>query len=191
MEDEQSNTKAQRRLNVKEIRGDLFNPPHGADAICLTTNGMVKRDGSCVMGRGCAAQAKTRWPGIEHILGSKIMELENHVHLLTQFDPRCLLVHHDYENVELDYHVVSFPVKHHWRDQADLDLIKRSANELMSLVEGLGWARVILPRPGCGNGRLGWGDVQEVIQPILDDRVSVIHFPKKRSSSRSRKTRRG
>lgn len=178
---------------MKEIRGDLFNPPRGADAICLTTNGMVKRDGSCVMGRGCASQAKTRWPGIEQILGSKITGLDNHVHLLTQFQPVCLFlpvdkVNFDYETVELDYHVVSFPVKHHWRDQADLDLIKRSANELMSLVEGLGWERVVLPRPGAGNGRLQWQSVREVIKPILDDRILVIHFDRRKRNKTDKKS---
>lgn len=39
------------------------------DAICITTNGCVKLDGTGVMGRGVAAEAKRRWPGIERNLG--------------------------------------------------------------------------------------------------------------------------
>ncbi len=183
---------------MREVRGDLFNPRGSVDAICLTTNGMVKQDGSCVMGRGCAAQAKTRWPGIEHVLGSKITGLDNHVHLLTQFQPVCLFlpvdkVNFDYETVPLDYHVVSFPVKHHWRDQADLDLIKRSAKELISLVDGLGWSKVVIPRPGCGAGRLTWKTVKTALKPLLDDRFYVIHFPskypRKTPFQRTKKTR--
>ena len=39
---------------MKEIRGDLFTQE--ADTICITTNGFVKANGECVMGRGCAKQ---------------------------------------------------------------------------------------------------------------------------------------
>ena len=38
-----------------EIKGSLFNEP--CDAFCITTNGFIKKDGTCVMGRGCAKQA--------------------------------------------------------------------------------------------------------------------------------------
>ncbi len=32
--------------------------------LCITTNGYVKNNGECVMGRGCALEAKTRWPDL-------------------------------------------------------------------------------------------------------------------------------
>ena len=35
---------------------------------------------------------------------------------------------------------------------------------------------IILPRPGCGNGKLKWCDVKKVIEPILiDKRIWIIN----------------
>lgn len=147
------------------------------------------------MGRGCAAQAKKRWPGIEFILGSKIQCFDNHSHILTRFSPLCLFLpvgdpdDFEFNTIELDFHVVSFPVKHHWRDEADLDLIKKSAIQLMNHVDGLGWGKVILPRPGCGNGRLTWEKVKPILESVLDDRVLVISPSRHAIDRRRRKTK--
>lgn len=72
--------------------------------------------------------------------------------------------------------IVFFPVKHHWREQADIELIKRSCVELMELTERQGWETVVLPRPGSGNGRLQWEYVKANIESLLDDRIHVITF---------------
>lgn len=150
---------------MRESVGDLFTDFQDADAICITTNGFVKADGRCVMGRGCAKTAKNTWLGVDKTLGDLISKHGNHVHGL-------LLPDHD-----TDYGtpaILSFPVKHHWREEADLKLIKRSARELMAIINGMRFKSVILPRPGCGNGRLKWRDVKSVLKKILDDRVIVV-----------------
>ena len=41
---------------MREVVGNLWTYP--ADIRVITTNGTVKNDGTCVMGRGCAAEAK-------------------------------------------------------------------------------------------------------------------------------------
>ena len=43
---------------MKEVFGDLW---EFDGIIAITTNGFVKRDGTCVMGRGCARQAAVRF----------------------------------------------------------------------------------------------------------------------------------
>lgn len=144
-----------------EARGDLWTLP--ADARCITTNGFVKTNGLAVMGRGCALQARERFPGLDAHLGSAINHHGNHVHLLQVHLPPVA-------------DLVSFPVKHHWRQLADLDLIVHSCHELMALAdEHPGWRRILLPRPGCGNGQRGWyGEVRPLVAKLLDDRVVVI-----------------
>lgn len=114
------------------------------------------------MGRGVALQAKQRWPQLPRILGESIQKSDNHVAYLLWPDEALLLL--------------SFPTKHHWRDDADLELIARSCGELIILADRLNLEHILLPRPGTGNGRLDWTQVRPVIAPILDDRVSVLYY---------------
>ena len=147
---------------MKEIAANLWEVP--ADLRVITTNGSIKRDGACVMGRGCAYEAKTRYPGIEHRLGDLIQTHGNRVMRLGRYDGMI---------------VASFPVKHHWREAADPDLIRRSARQLLALADKFGCENVVLPRPGCGNGRLSWKDIRPILAEVLDSRFTVVTFPRK------------
>ena len=143
-----------------EVVGNLwtYSP---CDVRVITTNGTVKKNGECVMGRGCALEAKRMFPSIAEYLGDCIRRSGNHVHFLVG------------GNTE----VWSFPVKHQWMEKADPALIYRSAEELRAAVDERSAVRVVvMPRPGCGNGQLLWTDVRKVLSPILDDRFHVIHF---------------
>lgn len=152
-----------------EVTGNLWAYP--ADVRVITTNGTVKRNGECVMGRGCALEAKQRWPEVPRLLGLHIKNpaLGNHVHFL-------ITLSGDGTKVESLY---SFPVKHNWNERADIALIRRSAQELVHQMNDLrdrGHKRdvIVMPRPGCGNGGLRWEDVKPILAPILDDRFHVI-----------------
>jgi len=137
-----------------ELTADLWDPRW--DLRCITTNGTVKKNGECVMGRGVANQAKLRYKRIAKILGNAIKAEGNHVHFLGFAS------------------IASFPVKHNWWEKADPDLILRNAVELNLFVDEHSHVRqVAIPRPGCGNGGLNWEDVKPVID-FLDDRFYVI-----------------
>lgn len=143
-----------------EVTGNLWDYP--ADIRVITTNGTVKKNGECVMGRGCASEAKKHHPGIARALGRMLEQHGNHVFQLAQGGGTLF----------------SFPVKHNWFEKADCRLILRSAKELVAVLSNRGmetWS-VVLPRPGCGNGQLKWEDVKPVLAPILDDRFHVITF---------------
>jgi hypothetical protein len=145
---------------MKEVKGNLWDYP--ADVRVITTNGFVKKNGECVMGRGCAAEAKQRHPRLPKILGDLIQRRGNNVHYLL-------------------YALYSFPVKHHWFQKADIALIEQSAKQLVTLItedwdSGDKEPIIVLPRPGCGNGQLNWEDVKPILEPILDDRFHVITF---------------
>ena len=129
------------------------------DARVITTNGTVKASGRAVMGRGVAKQAKDRYIGIEKLLGMVLKTQGNHVEILIH-KPLAL---------------VMFPVKHEWHELADLELIAQSARELVSFADVMGWKRVVLPRPGCGNGGLKWeSQVRPILLSVLDDRFTVV-----------------
>lgn len=133
-----------------EISGNLWEIP--ADAICITTNGFVKANGRCVMGRGCAKEARDKIRNLDLELGHMIHDYGNNVHQLTQYQGKDLF---------------SFPVKHNWWETADLDLIERSCNQLVGkmLLSNRLYSRILIPRPGCGNGGLDW---ESQVKPILE-----------------------
>lgn len=144
---------------MKEITGNIFHI-RDADAICVTTNGCVKANGELVMGAGIALQFNNRYTGLAFRLGRKVRKRGNHVHTdWVSYDSRT---------------IVSFPTKNSWQEPSLLTLIKRSAEELVSLTNRNNWKKVVLPRPGCGLGQLNWEDVKAVIEPILDDRFYII-----------------
>ena len=69
--------------------------------------------------------------------------------------------------------LLTFPVKHNWWQPADLDLIAKSAEALEYMALSKPDTSFLLPRPGCGNGKLTWAEVRPVIK-FLPDNVLVI-----------------
>jgi hypothetical protein len=154
---------------MKEIFGDLFEQ-HDADAICITTNKTIKKNMEAVMGQGCALEANKRWK-LAKKLGSLLLENTDELIRFTLKDE--------------DYDVIAFPVKDHWRDKADIAMITESALKLRTLANICQWKKVVIPRPGCGLGKLSWKtQVKPVLKPILDDRFFIIHFSKEKSCQR-------
>jgi hypothetical protein len=142
---------------MKEEFGDIWEKYDQGYWIVITTNGSVKRDGTAVMGRGIALQAKQRFPLLPARLGRIIEEDGN----IPAFFPK--------------YRIITLPVKHHWNEGADLNLIYTSC---LRLDQGaLAVFKIKVPiymvRPGCGNGGLKWEDVKPVISFLSDDFVVI------------------
>lgn len=142
-----------------EVRGNLWTYP--AVLRIITTNGTVKKNGECVMGRGCALEAKQKYPALPYELGKNLRIVGN-------------------VPVRLRTDLWTFPVKHQWYQKADPELIECSAMVLADKLDDIypndeGHV-FVMPRPGCGNGGLRWEDVKPVLEPILDDRFHVITF---------------
>lgn len=149
---------------MKEITGDLFE--FEGDAICITTNGMINKDGLAVMGKGVALAAAQKYPVLPDRLGRALMNLGNKVNWL---------LNKNFEETEIN--VVSFPTKHNWKNNSDIALIEASAKQLVELANKLGWKKIAITRPGCGNGGLEWKDVKPVIEKYLDDRFYILTPP--------------
>lgn len=149
---------------MKEITGNLWDyyGKRGA-TICLTVNGTIKANGEAVMGRGCALEAVQRLRGkstgvpryeIAKVWGQRLKDYGLKLMYLCEFD------------------LYMFPVKYNWWERASLELIKKSAQDLATFADVTA-GQIILPRPGCGNGRLTWADVKPVIE-FLPGNVLVI-----------------
>jgi len=139
---------------MKEIEGNLWDY-HGRAIIAITTNGLVTRKGEAVFGHGCARQARERFPGLARRLGASLAQQGNHV-------------------TSLGDGIVSFPVEHTPYETPDQRLIERSARELASLADSMGWDTIVVPRPGCGGGGLEWKEVRPILERYLDDRFLII-----------------
>jgi len=147
---------------MKEARGDLWELGRNADAVVVTTNGTVKMNGEAVMGAGCAKEALERHPWLGQRLAKALEEGGNHVHLF-YISPE--------QGVTMP--LITFPTKKNWWESADLDLITRSVMELDKLAWDHKWEKIVMPRPGIGNGGLRWEDVLPIVQ-LLDDRFTIV-----------------
>lgn len=138
---------------MREIIGQLWDFYGKLNTVvCITTNGTVRQDGAAVMGRGCALEASERFPEFRMALGHHIKRNGN---VPMRLEGEML---------------ITFPVKHNWFEAADLALIQKSAQWLAGCDPAYTY---VLPRPGCGNGRLQWRDVHPLIE-FLPDNVWVI-----------------
>lgn len=142
---------------MREAFADLWALHAAGAVVAVTTSGLVGADGLAVLGRGTARQASVRFPWFAARLGEALAARGNHVAALGE-------------------RIVSFPVEHTPHEMPDLDLIARSARELVALCDARRFTEVALPRPGCGGGGLGWGEVSPLLAPVLDDRFCVVTF---------------
>lgn len=144
---------------MKEIIGNLWDYRfHKNVVLCITTNGFVKKKtNEAVLGAGCALEATKLYPGINKILGELILKNGNVVQFITD-------------------NLLVFPVKYNWWENADIDLIIKSAKALKAISDNNKETIYLLPRPGCGCGNLKWEDVKENIVNILPDNVAVITY---------------
>lgn len=144
---------------MKEAIGDLWDYP--ADWRIIPTNGSVRSDGACVIGRGVARQAAAKFPELPRALGAVILAYGNHVRLFQR------------------YKIITLPVKHEWYHTANIELIERGLRELMDGVKcpmsKFGPVTFALPRPGCGNDALEWRNVKPLCESILDDCFTLVH----------------
>lgn len=135
-----------------EAKGNLWTYP--ADYRIITTNGFVKNNGECVMGRGCALEAKNKYPTLARELGDLLQAHGNKVYYFHM------------------YNLITFPVKYKWWEKADIELINNSIIQLKHILNDQIY---VMPRPGCGNGGLSY----DLVRPLLvdlPDNVVVITF---------------
>lgn len=155
-------------------------------AVAVTTNGILRMNGYAVMGAGIAKYAKehlhiANLTMLKSITGMEFLEENNTIDYVLG---KMLKLHGNhafylglwYDDVtDFTCGIVTMPTKWDWREDSDVDLIARSADEMMTakLVNNL--TNVYLPAPGCSNGKLSFSDVKPVISKILDDKFTCVH----------------
>lgn len=162
---------------MKEAEGNIWDHQSAYDAIVITTNGFVKKNGEAVMGKGIALEATQRYPSFPKLLGEHLQQYGNIVGLFEFWD---------FETGPKLANIFTMPVKPEygpmgrpgWQAKADIHLILFSLGMLVRLADEKNsqFRKILMPRPGCGNGGLKWEFVKPVIEPYLDDRFTVMNF---------------
>lgn len=143
---------------MKIIKKDIWRLLEEGWHIVIPTNGHVNSDGQAVMGRGLAYQCNKLVKGMSIALGKLIKKHGNHVFL---FDRQK---------------IITFPTKHFWRDNANLELIQESCVKLRTLMEMNKNIKVAMPKVGCGNGKLNWEQVAPIVQEVLGSKFPQDRF---------------
>lgn len=151
-------------MQTLHTKTNIFDLPHANHtAVCVTTNGIVKRNGCAVMGKGIAKEADDRFH-VSAQLGMKLNACGNHVYDLG-------VVH----NAQQAYRLVSFPTKNDWRDNSTIKRITQSAYELIAYCIEHEIETCYLPPAGCGCGGLDWDNVvSPILSQILNDRFITV-----------------
>ena len=152
---------------MKEIDGNIWDFVDQQHWIVVTTNGTIKSNRELVMGKGIALEAKNRYSGLALELGIRTAQGGNHCYLIW------------------GQNIITFPTKHNWFENSDLQLIERSAKEFINITSHIdaelkrclkpSVTGYYLPRPGCGNGGLSWDVVKPVLEKyFIDDRIIIV-----------------
>lgn len=172
----------------KELKDDYSKYLHinnnPFDAVCVTTNKVVKNNGELVMGAGIAKLAKLAYPSLPRVWGERIKKIPENINII------CSNVDYYLDNKDIckktfaritnlkPLYLLSFCTKNDWKDKSSLTLIKKSMEELYTLIYQMGWNNTLLPKPGCFNGQLSWeSEVLPAIEPHLidlGDRITII-----------------
>ncbi len=156
-----------------EAKGDIFKLMQNADGICVTTNGVVKQSGELVMGAGIALSFKQRWPDLPAEFGKWVKLMGNVPCVVAK--PINVSAAGVFNSDSRTIFILSYPTKHDYREDSDLNLIYHGAHKLVEWTNRLKMNKVLLTRPGCGLGKRSWEhEVRPLISPILDDRFTVL-----------------
>ena len=161
-----------------EKRGNILNEV--CDAVCVTTNGFVKKNGRSVMGRGCAKQFLNLYPDLDLEVaktGNIVKVIGTHLSAdIINFPVKPVAAvcssHDDYVS-HMNFNIGQLIPG--WACKASMTIIKKSAYSLKLLADTKGYKKVVLPRPGCGAGELSWTDVKVVLS-MLDNRFVCMTF---------------
>ena len=151
-----------------EITGDFWIEASESkpDAIVCTINTVLRGDGNLVMGAGIAKDFAEQFDWLPDRWGARTRKLDGQ---------RTYPFVEQREPWNAEPNLVGIHTKYDWKDPSPLKLVDRSIKQLYIIVEAMDWKRVLMTRPGCGNGGLSWErQVKPLMNNILDERFVVI-----------------
>lgn len=138
----------------------------GVDAVVCTTNNFVRRDGNLVMGRGIAEQFKAKFKYLDWNWGQIVQQTKDKGN-----DDYHVLIDGPRRYLHNSIYLVGLQTKRFWGDPSPIELVVESCKKLKKICDLMNWDKIVMTKPGCGNGGLKWGEVSRKIK--LDERFIV------------------
>lgn len=107
------------------------------------------------MGKGIAVAFRYKWP--------KMYQEYKRLCLINKFQ-----LGEVFHWQEESYHIFNLGTQKHWRSKAELNAIKKSIINMVTLAEQQSIKTIALPKIGAGLGGLSWQVVKNTIQPISE-----------------------
>jgi hypothetical protein len=150
---------------LSKISGDIWSFEQALVVIPTNLEG--------VNGRGLARQMVDRWPSLSISLRTYGKSEKMLSHWLSDAP-----LHVYRPDSSVSRHLVLFPVKMKWKDEASIQVITRSCSKLREVLDSTPIPNLcLMPRVGCGFGELNFSDVLPVLDQELgqySDRVRLI-----------------
>ena len=140
-------------------QGNMFDEYEKADLFCVTANSYVRDDGALTMGAGAAKQLRV-WMRPQPYAGrlGSFVEMEcGHLGV--------------YGLLEADGRIALFQTKTHWKQKARLEVIGKSAMQLIKWTAKHPRGTVYLNYPGIGCGGLQ----KSRVRPIIEELPDTVH----------------
>lgn len=156
---------------MKEVYNkNIFLMASGKDeAICIDTNYSCKKDGHAVMGKGYCKKANELY-NLSEKLGQYLKMYGNRAFDLGLYSGYGEDVHH----------VLTFPTKNKWWEKNDINLIKKSAEQIIRICNARQIKKCYLPPVGTMNNGFDYDSIiKPIISNILDDRFIIVFDKKK------------
>ncbi len=141
-------------------RGNYWEAFDESDLFCFTSNGVVKQNGSLVMGAGTAKSVRDRFKGIDKVFGEKAKQYHC-------FPPNKYL--YFLITVELEGKLIgALQTKVDYKSFSNITLIQQSLICVAKYVKEHELKSVHMPYPGIGCGKLDKSAVAPMLERLPD-----------------------
>lgn len=138
---------------VAESTGSILNDPSQTLVCPVNTVG--------VMGKGLALAFKDKWPSL--------LQPYRDACFVSHFKRHGIFVY----DVEPGKKVLCFPTKRHWKYRSRVEWIDWALEILARDYEKYGITSLAIPAVGCGEGKLEWKVVYDLIKYWLGDKCPL------------------
>jgi O-acetyl-ADP-ribose deacetylase (regulator of RNase III) len=136
---------------AREIKGDIF--ASSAQTLVCPVNTVG------AMGAGLALAFKHRFPGLEDAYQMACYK--------DVFKREGILIYNVTDNTHVIRKILCMPTKRHWRLRSKLEWIDEALQIIAKDYKACGIESLAIPAVGCGNGKLDWHNVYNLIHMRL------------------------